>query len=108
MFLTVLSHKFHLFTLQVGRLNDAKAVIQNLWGESEVERAIEDFQLVIKNDGSDLDSRWSELLEEPHSRGCIKVVHRCFGLHIAFKTPFVVAISSVLEFITTRIEKLAL
>ncbi|KAF3443417.1 hypothetical protein FNV43_RR13099 [Rhamnella rubrinervis] len=53
---------------KVGRLNDAKAVIQNLWGESEVERAIEDFQSVIKDDGSDLDSRWSELLQEPHAR----------------------------------------
>lgn len=73
-----LSHGFHMLTLQVGRLNDAKAVIQNLWGQSEVEGAIEDFQSVIKDDGSDLDSRWSELLQEPHSRGCIKVVDRCF------------------------------
>ncbi|GMY09817.1 probable plastidic glucose transporter 1 isoform X1 [Fagus crenata] len=50
------------------RLDDAKAVIQNLWGASEVERAIEEFQSVSKNDGSDLNSRWLELLEEPHSR----------------------------------------
>lgn len=56
-------------------LNDAKAVIGNLWGESEINKAIEEFQLVIKKDGSDLDSQWSELLEEPHSRGCIKVVY---------------------------------
>lgn len=90
-----LSNSFHMFTFQVGRLNDAKAVIQNLWGESEVEKAIEDFQSVIKDDGSDLDSRWSELLQEPHSRGCIKVVHRCFGLHIALKPPYVVVFSSI-------------
>ncbi|KDO54290.1 hypothetical protein CISIN_1g009250mg [Citrus sinensis] len=51
-----------------GMLNDAKAVIANLWGESEINKAIEEFQLVIKKDGSDLDSQWSELLEEPHSR----------------------------------------
>lgn len=61
-------------------LNDAKAVIGNLWGESEINKAIEEFQLVIKKDGSDLDSQWSELLEEPHSRGCIKVVYSvCFN-----------------------------
>ena len=60
--------------MQVGRLGDAKAVIQNLWGASQVERAIEEFQAVIKDDGSYVDSRWVELLEEPHYRCCIKVV----------------------------------
>ncbi|XP_031279484.1 probable plastidic glucose transporter 1 [Pistacia vera] len=53
---------------KVGMLNDVKAVISNLWGESEVDKAIQEFQSVIKNDGSDLDSQWLELLEEPHSR----------------------------------------
>ncbi|CAB4304611.1 unnamed protein product [Prunus armeniaca] len=53
---------------KVGRLNDAKAVIKNVWGASEVEKAIEEFQSVIKNDGSDLDSSWLELLQEPNSR----------------------------------------
>ena len=65
--------------MQVGRLGDAKAVIQNLWGSSQVERAIEEFQAVIKDDGSYVD-RWVELLEEPHSRGCIKVVFTCLFL----------------------------
>lgn len=77
MFLVVLSCAFHMLILQVGRMSDAKAVIQRLWGESEVERAIEDFQSVIKDDGSDMESRWLELLQEPHSRGCIKVVQIC-------------------------------
>ncbi|KAK9284296.1 hypothetical protein L1049_023467 [Liquidambar formosana] len=53
---------------KVGRMNDAKAVIRNLWGASEVDKAIKEFQSVSRNDGSDLDSRWLELLEEPHSR----------------------------------------
>ncbi|KAG8640573.1 hypothetical protein MANES_13G066800v8 [Manihot esculenta] len=53
---------------KVGRLDDAKAVIRNVWGPSEVERAIEEFQYVIKNDGSDASSRWLDLLVEPHSR----------------------------------------
>ncbi|KAI5406831.1 hypothetical protein KIW84_053193 [Lathyrus oleraceus] len=58
---------------KAGRINDAKKVIRELWGASEVEGAIEEFQSVSKNDGSDLDSRWSEILEQPHSRGCIKL-----------------------------------
>ncbi|XP_050206776.1 probable plastidic glucose transporter 1 isoform X2 [Mercurialis annua] len=53
---------------KIGRLDDAKSIIKNLWGPSEVERAIEDIQSVIKNDGSDVGGRWLELLEEPHSR----------------------------------------
>ncbi|GMP53885.1 hypothetical protein CsSME_00019212 [Camellia sinensis var. sinensis] len=57
---------------KVGRLEDAKEVIRNLWGPSEVNKAIEEFQSVNRND--DLESRWLELLEQPHSRGCIKVV----------------------------------
>ncbi|XP_065875276.1 probable plastidic glucose transporter 1 isoform X3 [Euphorbia lathyris] len=53
---------------KVGRLDDAKEVICKIWGPSEVERAMENFQSVIKDDGSDAGSRWLELLEEPHSR----------------------------------------
>ncbi|XP_034702405.1 probable plastidic glucose transporter 1 isoform X1 [Vitis riparia] len=53
---------------KAGRLNEAKTIIRSLWRVSEVDRAIEEFQAVIKNDGSDLDSNWLELLEEPHSR----------------------------------------
>ncbi|XP_021890094.1 probable plastidic glucose transporter 1 isoform X4 [Carica papaya] len=57
---------------KVGRLDDAKVVVRNIWGESEVNKAIEEFQSVFKNDGSDMDSGWLELLEDPHSRGCIR------------------------------------
>ncbi|KAL8487368.1 hypothetical protein ACS0TY_023883 [Phlomoides rotata] len=53
---------------KAGRIDDAKEVISNLWGPSEVEKAIEEFQSVCRNDGADLDSSWLELLEEPHSR----------------------------------------
>lgn len=53
---------------KVGRLDDAKVVVRNIWGESEVNKAIEEFQSVFKNDGSDMDSGWLELLEDPHSR----------------------------------------
>ncbi|KAI3791715.1 hypothetical protein L2E82_05577 [Cichorium intybus] len=34
----------------------------------KVDKSIEEFQSVLKNDGDDLDSRWSEILEEPHSK----------------------------------------
>lgn len=54
-------------------MGDAREVISNLWGASEVDKAIEEFQSVIKSDGSEVDSKWLELLEEPHLRGCIKV-----------------------------------
>ncbi|KAK7401257.1 hypothetical protein VNO78_12597 [Psophocarpus tetragonolobus] len=53
---------------KAGRINDAKTVVRELWGASEVDSAIEEFQSVSKNDGSDLDSRWLEILEEPNSR----------------------------------------
>ncbi|XVF81581.1 hypothetical protein PTKIN_Ptkin15bG0166600 [Pterospermum kingtungense] len=53
---------------RVGNINDAEAIVRKLWGESKVDQAIEEFQSVIKNDGSDVNSRWLELLEEPHSR----------------------------------------
>ncbi|KAI3459790.1 hypothetical protein Pfo_016453 [Paulownia fortunei] len=53
---------------KAGRINEAKDVISNLWGPSQVDKAIEEFQSVIRNDGADLDSSWLELLEEPHSR----------------------------------------
>ncbi|XP_052179090.1 probable plastidic glucose transporter 1 [Diospyros lotus] len=54
---------------KVGRLADAKEVIRNLWGPSEVNKAIREFQSVIwDDDRGDLESSWLELLEEPHSR----------------------------------------
>ncbi|GMG98705.1 hypothetical protein Nepgr_000545 [Nepenthes gracilis] len=53
---------------KVGRLNDAKAIIYNLWGPSEVDKAIEEFQLVMKSGERDLGNKWLELLQEPHSR----------------------------------------
>lgn len=58
---------------KAGRIDAAKEVIRNLWGPSEVEKAVEEFQSVIRSDGADLNSSWVELLEEPHSRGGIKV-----------------------------------
>jgi len=58
---------------KVGRLDDAKVVIRNIWGGSEVEKAVEDFQSVMKNSGSNLNSRWLELLDKPHSRGHVKL-----------------------------------
>lgn len=53
---------------KVGRSDDAKTVIHKLWGTSRVDKALKEFELVTRNDGSDLDIRWLELLEEPHSR----------------------------------------
>ncbi|KAK3021748.1 hypothetical protein RJ639_045691 [Escallonia herrerae] len=53
---------------KAGRVDDARKVVHDLWGPSEVNEAMEEFQAVIRNDGDDLQSGWLELLEEPHSR----------------------------------------
>ncbi|XP_027933142.1 probable plastidic glucose transporter 1 isoform X4 [Vigna unguiculata] len=71
---------------KAGRINDAKTVIRELWGESEIDSAIEEFQSVCKSDGSDSDSRWSEILEEPHSRvafigGALFVLQQFAGIN---------------------------
>ncbi|XP_051118226.1 probable plastidic glucose transporter 1 isoform X2 [Andrographis paniculata] len=71
---------------KAGRIDDAKEVISNLWGTSEVDTAVEEFQSVIRNDGADLDSSWLELLEEPHSRvaligGALFVLQQFAGIN---------------------------
>lgn len=71
---------------KVGRLVDAKTVIRNIWGSSEVETAIQDFQSVIKNNGVNVGSGWLELLEEPHSRvafigGALFVLQQFAGIN---------------------------
>lgn len=71
-------------------MGDAREVISNLWGASEVDKAIEEFQSVLKGDRGEVDSKWSELLEEPHLRGCIKVL---FG----FKLLWIALIGSIIS-----------
>ncbi|KAJ8899443.1 hypothetical protein K2173_018417 [Erythroxylum novogranatense] len=71
---------------KVGRLEDAKTVIRNLWGPSEVERSVQEFQSVIRTDGSDVGSGWLELMEEPHSRvafvgGALFVLQQFAGIN---------------------------
>lgn len=58
---------------KVGRLTEARSIIFNLWGSSKIDKVIKEFQSVIQRDGIDSESRWLELLEEPHRRGCIKL-----------------------------------
>ncbi|KAE9456199.1 hypothetical protein C3L33_11892, partial [Rhododendron williamsianum] len=72
--------------LSAGRLEDAQKVIRDLWGPSHVDKAIEEFQSVIRSDGDDLESRWSELLEKPHSRvafigGALFVLQQFAGIN---------------------------
>ncbi|KOM51343.1 hypothetical protein LR48_Vigan09g000200 [Vigna angularis] len=71
---------------KAGRINDAKTIIRELWGESKIDSAIEEFQSVCNNDGCDSDSRWSEILEEPHSRvafigGALFVLQQFAGIN---------------------------
>ncbi|KAI4319869.1 hypothetical protein MLD38_033417 [Melastoma candidum] len=71
---------------KVGRLDDAKQVILALWGPSEVDRAVEEFQSVMKSDRTDAESNWSELLEQPHLRvalvgGALFVLQQFAGIN---------------------------
>jgi hypothetical protein len=52
---------------KVGRIDDARNVVEHVWGPSEVEKSMEEIQSVVANDDSQ--ASWSELLEEPHNRG---------------------------------------
>ncbi|KAL4184937.1 hypothetical protein AMTRI_Chr10g228070 [Amborella trichopoda] len=56
---------------KVGRVNDAKTIVSKLWGESQVDIAIEEFKSVLKVDGTNEEANWSELLIEPHSKGAL-------------------------------------
>ncbi|CAK9175587.1 unnamed protein product [Ilex paraguariensis] len=69
---------------KAGRFHEAKEVIRDLWGSSEVNKAIDEFQSVIRSD--DLDSSWLELLEEPHFRvafigGALFVLQQFAGIN---------------------------
>ncbi|KAI8558251.1 hypothetical protein RHMOL_Rhmol04G0076000 [Rhododendron molle] len=71
---------------KAGRLEDAQKVIRDLWGPSHIDKAIEEFQSVIRSDGDDLESRWLELLEKPHSRaafigGALFVLQQFAGIN---------------------------
>uniref|UniRef100_A0ACD5YFH2 Uncharacterized protein n=1 Tax=Avena sativa TaxID=4498 RepID=A0ACD5YFH2_AVESA len=51
---------------KVGRLDDAREVVEDIWGVSEAEKAMEEMKLVVANDDSQ--ASWSELLSEPNNR----------------------------------------
>ncbi|KAF7058801.1 hypothetical protein CFC21_065786 [Triticum aestivum] len=51
---------------KLGRLDDARKVVDNIWGVSEAEKAMEEMKSVVANDDSQ--ASWSELLAEPHNR----------------------------------------
>ncbi|KAF7072425.1 hypothetical protein CFC21_077556 [Triticum aestivum] len=51
---------------KVGRLDDARKVVENIWGVAEAEKAMEEMKSVVANDDSQ--ASWSELLAEPHNR----------------------------------------
>ncbi|CAM0951256.1 unnamed protein product [Alopecurus aequalis] len=69
-FLIVLGMQFAVesprWLAKVGRLDDARKVVENIWGASEVEKAMEEMKAVVVNDDSQ--ASWSELLDEPSNR----------------------------------------
>ncbi|KAI3700370.1 hypothetical protein L2E82_44996 [Cichorium intybus] len=56
-------------------------------GSSEVDKSIEEFQSVLKNDGDDLDSSWSEILGEPHSKDALFVLQHFAGINTVLYFP---------------------
>lgn len=59
--------------MQMGRLDDAKSIVRNLWGPSEVDDAIEEIQSVLNGSEGDINTNWLELFEEPNYKGCISI-----------------------------------
>ncbi|URE19568.1 Sugar transporter [Musa troglodytarum] len=56
---------------KVGRVNETKKVIETIWGESEVEKSIEEIQTVINDDVKNQKTSWLELLVEPNKKGAL-------------------------------------
>ncbi|XP_062198895.1 probable plastidic glucose transporter 1 isoform X2 [Phragmites australis] len=52
---------------KVGRFDDARKVVESLWGPSDVEKSMEKIKAVVVSD-DDSQASWSELLVEPHNR----------------------------------------
>lgn len=53
----------------MGRWDEAENVIKNLWGEGEVEVAMEELRAASSNEGEDEDITWSELIQAPYFKG---------------------------------------
>ncbi|XP_042425080.1 probable plastidic glucose transporter 1 [Zingiber officinale] len=53
---------------KVGRVDEAKQVIGTVWGESEVEKSIEEIRNVIIDDTNIHKTSWLELFMEPHNK----------------------------------------
>ncbi|KAJ4758563.1 Major facilitator superfamily protein [Rhynchospora pubera] len=49
---------------KVGRLDDARVVIERIWGTEDVEKSIDDIKSVVETSGDQ--SSWQDLLVEPH------------------------------------------
>ncbi|XP_074573571.1 putative plastidic glucose transporter 1 isoform X1 [Curcuma longa] len=53
---------------KVGRVDEAKRVIGTVWGESEVEKSVEEIRNVIMDDTNIQKTSWLELFMEPHNK----------------------------------------
>lgn len=51
---------------KMGKLDDAKSIVCNLWGPSEVDSSIEEFKSVFNGHEGDINTNWLELFEEPN------------------------------------------
>ncbi|URE19556.1 Sugar transporter [Musa troglodytarum] len=66
---------------KVGRVNETKKVIETIWGESEVEKSIEEIQTVINDDVKNQKTSWLELLVEPNKKGSLFILQQFAGIN---------------------------
>lgn len=57
----------------MGRVDEAKRVIGTVWGESEVEKSVEEIRNVIMDDTNIQKTSWLELFMEPHNKGGLNI-----------------------------------
>jgi hypothetical protein len=53
----------------MGRWDEAKNLIEKLWGKGEIEVAMEELRAANSSEGQDEDITWSELIQAPYFKG---------------------------------------
>ncbi|CAN6447097.1 unnamed protein product [Victoria cruziana] len=53
---------------KAGKWDDAKVVVSQIWGESQIDKAMKEIRSVVNLDGSDIEADWLELFQEPYNK----------------------------------------
>lgn len=62
----------------MGRWDEAKNLIEKLWGKGEIEVAMEELRAANSSEGQDEDITWSELIQAPYFKGSNLCSRNCF------------------------------